>query len=160
MKAAADDISADVDRTEYVRCTLAPTYRWYLAADLAGRCLSRHCLPGSGQVAEAINTPEQPSDQESLRLPDGGNRTASLLIRRFLYRHPAPFRSVRDLGLATARCSCEPGTSEGCSSSWLPGTDPRPSAFRPDISPFDANRTSVMRCSRLLLLPSGCCCCY
>jgi hypothetical protein len=67
MNAAADDISADVDRTEYVRCALAPTYRWYLAADLAGRRLSRHCLLGSGQVAEAINTLEQPSGQGSLR---------------------------------------------------------------------------------------------
>ena len=95
MKAAADDISADVDRTGYVRCALAPTYRWHVAADLAGRRLSCHCLPGSGQVAEAINTLEQPSDQGSLRQPDGGNRTVSLPIRRFPYRHPAPFKSVR-----------------------------------------------------------------
>ena len=64
MKAAAGDISADVNRTEYVRRALAPTYRWYLAADLAGRRLSRHCLPGGGQVVEAINTLEQPSDQD------------------------------------------------------------------------------------------------
>lgn len=53
MKAAAGDISTDVNRTEYVRCALAPTYRWYLGSDLPGRRLSRHCLPGSSQVVEA-----------------------------------------------------------------------------------------------------------
>jgi hypothetical protein len=67
MKAAAGDISTDVNRTEYVKCALGPTYRWYLSSDLPGRRLSRHCLPGSSQVVEAINTLEQPSDQGSLR---------------------------------------------------------------------------------------------
>ncbi len=61
-------------------------------------------------------------------------RPEDLLIRRFLYRHPDPFKSVRDLGLVTTRCSCESGTSEGCSfpwlPTWLPGADPRPSAFQ------------------------------
>jgi hypothetical protein len=69
----------------------------------------------------------------------GGTRTPNLLIRRFLYRHPAPFKSVRDLGLVTARYSCESGTSEGCSSpwlpAWLPGADPRPSAFQAGHNP-------------------------
>jgi hypothetical protein len=27
-------------------------------------------------------------------------------IRRFLYRRPVPFRTVRDLGLVNARCPC------------------------------------------------------
>src|SRR5215471_1728006 len=32
-----------------------------------------------------------------------------LQIRRFLYRHPASFRSVRGLGLVSARCPCGSG---------------------------------------------------
>jgi hypothetical protein len=59
----------------------------------------------------------------------GGTRTPNLLIRRFLYRHPAPFKSVRDLGLVSPGCPGGSGTSEGCSSpwlpAWLPGADPQ-----------------------------------
>ena len=35
----------------------------------------------------------------------GGTRTPNLLIRRFLCGRPAPFRSVRDLGLVSPRLS-------------------------------------------------------
>ena len=37
--------------------------------------------------------------------------------------------------------------------------DPRPSAFRPDISQVGADRASVMRWRRSLLSAVGCCCC-
>ena len=43
-----------------------------------------------------------------------------LLIRRFLCGRPAPFRSVRDLGLVSPGCPGGSGSSEGCSSAWLP----------------------------------------
>jgi hypothetical protein len=43
-----------------------------------------------------------------------------LLIRRFPFGRPDPFRPVRDLGLASARCSYGSGAPEGCSSAWLP----------------------------------------
>ena len=50
----------------------------------------------------------------------GGTRTPNLLIRRFLCGHPDPFRSVRDLGLVSLGCPGGSGSSEGCSSAWLP----------------------------------------
>ena len=43
-----------------------------------------------------------------------------LQIRSHPYGHPDPFRSVRDLGRAAARCSRESGELEGRSSAWLP----------------------------------------
>src|SRR5438874_60143 len=44
-----------------------------------------------------------------------------LLIRSSMFGHPDPFRSVRDLGRAAARCSSESGELVGRSSAWLPG---------------------------------------
>jgi hypothetical protein len=44
----------------------------------------------------------------------------SLLIRRFLCRHPDSFRSVRDLGRLPAGCSRKSGESGGRSFGWLP----------------------------------------
>ena len=41
-------------------------------------------------------------------------------IRRFLYLHPALFRSVRDVGLVSLGCPDRSGAPEGCSSAWLP----------------------------------------
>src|SRR5208282_3442634 len=43
-----------------------------------------------------------------------------LLFRRYPCGHPDPFRSVRDLGRAAARCPRESGQLEGRSSAWLP----------------------------------------
>jgi hypothetical protein len=43
------------------------------------------------------------------------------LIRCHPYRHPDPYRSVRDLGCFPARCSCTSEVPEGCSPGWLPG---------------------------------------
>ena len=67
---------------------------------------------------------------------------ASHQIRRFLYRRPVPFRTVRDLGLVNARCPCESGAPEGCSSPWIPAwlpTDdsvtPWPSSPSPGLFP-------------------------
>jgi hypothetical protein len=51
----------------------------------------------------------------------GGTRTPSLLTRRYPYGHPDPFRSVRDLGRAAARCSGESEELEDRSFVWLPG---------------------------------------
>jgi len=50
----------------------------------------------------------------------GGTRTPNLLIRRFLCVRPAPFRTVRDLGHVSLGCPGRSGSSEGCSSVWLP----------------------------------------
>ena len=96
---------------------------------VARRSQSRLMLEGR---ARTLSGPSLDLSQATTLPPSG--RRAHLLIRRFLYRHPAPFKSVRDLGLVTARCPCASGTSEGCSSPWLPaslpGADPRPSAFQ------------------------------
>jgi hypothetical protein len=45
---------------------------------------------------------------------------SSLLIRRFQCGSPAVFRSVRDLGRVHVGCPGGSGSSEGCSSVWLP----------------------------------------
>jgi len=50
----------------------------------------------------------------------GGTRTPNLQIRRFPYGHPDPFRSVRYLGLAAARCSHPSGELRARSTVWLP----------------------------------------
>lgn len=51
------------------------------------------------------------------RFPGGA---ADLLFRRFPYGHPDPFRSVRYLGLAAARCSHPSGELPARSTVWLP----------------------------------------
>jgi hypothetical protein len=82
--------------------------------------------------------------------PDGPRHvgccvTADLQIRRFLCGPPDPFRTVRDLGLVSPGCPGGSGSSESRSSvwlpAWLPGADPRPSAFRPDISSVGTGRS-------------------
>jgi hypothetical protein len=50
----------------------------------------------------------------------GGTRTPNLLIRRYPYGHPDPFRTVRDLGCVPIGCPAGSGASESCSSLWLP----------------------------------------
>jgi hypothetical protein len=52
--------------------------------------------------------------------PLGGTLTSNLLIRSSMYGWPEQFRSVRDLGLVSARCSSESEVSEGRSRPWLP----------------------------------------
>jgi hypothetical protein len=47
----------------------------------------------------------------------------NLQIRRFLYRRPAPFRTVHDLGLVSSGCPGGSGAPEGCSSAWLAADD-------------------------------------
>ena len=47
----------------------------------------------------------------------------NLQIRRFLYRRPALFRTVHDLGLVSYGCPGGSGAPEGCSSAWLPADD-------------------------------------
>jgi hypothetical protein len=42
----------------------------------------------------------------------GGTPTPNLLIRRYLCGHPDPFRTVRDLGRVSARCSGKSEESE------------------------------------------------
>ncbi len=112
--------------------------RWTgLAGDTgAARDLLAKLLPS----LERVHGPEHPNTLEARRpnwrahaRPRRPKVAQRLKIGRFLYRHPASYRSVRDLGLVTARCPGESGTPEGCSSPWLPaslpGADPRPSAF-------------------------------
>jgi hypothetical protein len=53
------------------------------------------------------------------------------LTRRFLYRRPVPFRTVRDLGLVTACCPSESGAPESCSSPWLPAWFPAGDSVTP-----------------------------
>ena len=48
---------------------------------------------------------------------------SDLEIRRYPCGHPDPFRSVRDLGRAAARCSRESGDLEGRSPVWLPAAE-------------------------------------
>jgi len=49
----------------------------------------------------------------------------SLLIRSYLYRRPDPFRTARDLGLVSPGCPGGSGSSQGCSSAWLPAARSR-----------------------------------
>src|SRR5690349_24607493 len=65
------------------------------------------------QIAADLCTPGS-----SLRLEHEGR--PNLQIRRYLFGHPDPFRSVRDLGLVSPGCTGGSGASEGCSSVWLP----------------------------------------
>ena len=72
----------------------------------------------------SLKVPNQAPDLGAL----GGTRTPNLLIRRFQYGRPAPFRSIRDLRLVSAGCPGGSRSSEGCSSVWLPAWLP---AVRP-----------------------------
>ena len=66
------------------------------------------------------------AQQPRRRLPGRGphrrsmKSEPSLQIRSSMCGYPDRFRSVRDLGLVPARCSCESGFPEGCPSGWLP----------------------------------------
>jgi hypothetical protein len=74
---------------------------------------------------------------------------SDLLIRSHPYRHPDPFRSVRDLGRAAARCARESGELEGRSSVWLPLTHDgwRLGALvLVTISGFPRRRDRALRC--------------
>ena len=44
----------------------------------------------------------------------------NLQIRRYLCGRPGPFSTVRDLGLVSPGCPGGSGSSQGCSSAWLP----------------------------------------
>jgi len=54
----------------------------------------------------------------------------NLLIRRFPSGRPDPFRTVRNLGLVSPGCPCRSGSSEGCSSVWLPAWLPARATLR------------------------------
>jgi hypothetical protein len=69
------------------------------------RCL--RCCPGVAVVALG-------------RLPHRARGGHGLLIRSSMSGHPDRFRSVRDLGRASARCSAPSGISECRSPRWLP----------------------------------------
>jgi hypothetical protein len=59
------------------------------------------------------------------------NPNCNLQIRRFLYRHPASFRSVRGLGLVNARCPYGSGAPEDCPSAWLSASLPADDSVTP-----------------------------
>jgi hypothetical protein len=65
------------------------------------------------------------------RPPDRARGGHDLLIRRFPYGHPDPFRSVRYLGLAAARCSHPSGELPARSTVWLPAWLPAASHKSP-----------------------------
>ena len=88
---------------------------------------------------------------------------SDLLIRRsghVVQDRPSPVVGWADIPELSTCVGC-------CSAAWLQSwlqsrrnsADPRPSAFRPDISPVGADRASVMRCRRSLLPAVGRCCC-
>ena len=65
----------------------------------------------------------------------------NLQIRRFLYRRPAPFRTVHDLGLVSSGCPGGSGAPEGCSFAWLPADDSvTPWSSSPSPGLFPATR--------------------
>jgi hypothetical protein len=75
----------------------------------------------SGSVSKSVSKRALPDAEKGSDLGAlGGTRTPNLLTRRFQCGHPDPFRSVRDLGLAAARCSYSSGELQGRSSPWLP----------------------------------------
>jgi hypothetical protein len=75
---------------------------------------------GPQQARRPPLTPDNVAPDLRIRVALGGARTPNLLIRRFLGDRPAPFRSVRDLGLVPLRYPAGSEVSEGCSSVWLP----------------------------------------
>jgi len=96
-----------------------------IAAEPDGRrVLSR------GGVADHEVTPKAPLTGSGCRESSYGGfggghphfhtHAPDLLIRSSMCGHPDPFRSVRDLGCALARCSCSSGFPKGCSPRWLP----------------------------------------
>jgi hypothetical protein len=93
-----------------------------------------------------------------LSASSGTQRARDLLIRRFLYRHPDPFRSVRGLGLVNARCPGESGAVEDCSSPWLPADDsvtPWSSSPSPGLFPATRPRPVLAQAlPRTRLLPN------
>ena len=80
------------------------------------RCL--RCCPGVTVVA---------LDRPSHRARGGHD----LLIRRFLYRRPDPFRAVHDLGLVSSGCPGGSGAPKGCSCPWLPAWLPADDSVTP-----------------------------
>ena len=84
------------------------------------------------RLERRIRTPSGPSPDLSPASTLAPSASCEdLLIRRFLCGHPDPFRSVRDLGLVSPGCTSGSGTSEGCSSVWLPAWLPARAAPQP-----------------------------
>ena len=79
------------------------------------RATSRRASTPLTLLSVAVRMPPPAQTGNLARWP-----SSDLLTRSHPYRHPDPFRSVRDLGRAAARCSGESGELEGRSSAWLP----------------------------------------
>ncbi len=100
---------------------------------------SQSCLRLEGRT----RTLSGPSPDLSLaRTLAPSSRCEDLLIRSSMCGHPDPFRSVRDLGLVSARCSAKSEVSEGCPSRWLPAWLPADPARRPSAFPGTAPVTA------------------
>jgi hypothetical protein len=119
---------------------------------------------GPQQARRLPLIPENVAPDLRLRGALGGTRTPNLLIRRSGQAvQDRPLRSVRwaDIPQLSVRDRCCPAA---WLQSWLQsprnGADPRPSAFRPDISPVAADRAGVMRCRGSGPVAGGrwCCC--
>jgi len=74
--------------------------------------------PGASGPRRSVATGTKHADAKE----DGRTASSSLnlLFRRYLSGHPDPFRSVRDLGRLSVRCSRESGFPRRRSSGWLP----------------------------------------
>jgi hypothetical protein len=80
------------------------------------RCYLPRWHSGMGRQAGSSRVCPAPG----LTAPPARVDGSDLLIRRYLYRRPDPSRSVRDLGLISPGCPGGSGSSQGCSSVWLP----------------------------------------
>ena len=120
-----------LSRTVQRRPSAGPIFQLCRLASVTG-----YGLGSSVGSSRASQSPRSPKACDVTRSVCHGLGTSQLWRRvRVLSAPGTTGRSrTRDLGLVTARCPCGSGTSEGCSSpwlpAWLPGADPRPSAFQ------------------------------
>ena len=95
----------------------------FLIREAPDACLVDYLRRLVVRVRPQVSVPASGDRHSVSYSPRGSARSGpdpNLLIRSHPYGHPDPFRSVRDLGRAAARCSGKSGELEGRSSAWLP----------------------------------------